>query len=120
MSSYTYPVFGLTFGRHGGNTFTSGLSLSQQTADNSVERAKFTVTDNEWGQLELNVVRNEGRHVSVSHMVATGSLGANLTSTERKLFHPDAWTIYSVAGEAVGATDGTTDTDVTPSGVGTA
>lgn len=119
MSSYTYPVFGMIFGRHGGNTFTSGLTMDQQTADNSVERRKFTVSDVDSGQLEYDVARSEGAHVSISHIVATGSLGGNLTSTERKVF-PDGWTIFNTAGVAVGATDGTTDVDVTPSGVGTA
>lgn len=115
MSSYNYRVFGLVHGR--GGTYTSGMLAAEISADNSVEREKFTVTDVAGGQLAYDVSRCEGRHVSVSHMVATGSLGGNLTSTERKLFHPDAWTIFSAGGEAVGATAGVTDVDVTPSGV---
>jgi hypothetical protein len=41
------------------------------------------------------------------------------TVTERKIFFPSDWNIFNASGAAVGAAAGTTDTDITPSGVGT-
>lgn len=126
MSSYTYPVFGLIHAPAG--THTSGMTLSQRSADNSVERANFTVTGSASGQLEYDVTRHMGIHTSVSHMVATGSLGPNVTSTERKIFFLDSdrnlssgfsdWNIFDSNGASVGAGAGTTDVDVTPMATG--
>jgi hypothetical protein len=122
MSSYTYPVFGL--GHWRGGTATSGMTIAERSADNSVEREKFTVTALASGQLACDVGRAMGLHTSLSHMVATGSLGPNISSTEQKTFWlPSdrskttgfaAWNIFDSTGSSVNADNGTTNTDVTP------
>lgn len=126
MSSLNYPVFGTIFGRHGGAVFSSGLTLDERNADNSVERQKHTDTGLASGVLVTTFTRAEGIHTSVSRVVATGSLGPKVTLTEQKVFFLDSdrglatgfsdWTIFSSTGAEVGAGTGTTDTDVTPSG----
>lgn len=122
MGSYNYPVFGTVFGRGGAGgprAFTSGIPLSARQADNTVNREIFTHDATVTGDLEHDVSRNEGLHVSVSHRQVYSSLGPMRTITERKIFADGDWTIYNASGVAVGADLGTTDVDVTPSGVGT-
>lgn len=119
MSSYTYPVFGTVFGRGGAGgprAFTSGVPLAARQADNSVNRELFTHNGTVTGDLEHNVTRNEGLHVSVSNRQVYSSLGAMRTITERKIFAEGDWNIFDASGVAVGASAGTTDIDVTPSG----
>lgn len=127
MSAYLYPVFGLVHGRGGVagvGAATSGMTIAERSADNSVERQKFTVTGLPSGQLFYDVSRAEGIHTSLSHMVATGAIGPNLTSTEQKTFWLPtdraktsgfaAWKIFNSTGTSVNADTGTTDTDITP------
>lgn len=117
MSALNYPVFGTVFG--GAGTHTSGIPLAQRDVDNTVERQKFTNDGTVTGHLEHHVTRAQGKHVSVSERHAYSSLEPMRTVTERKVFSPDDWNIFNASGVAVGASAGTTDTDVTPSGVGT-
>lgn len=103
----------------------SGLSAARRNADNSVEREKFTVTGLPSGNL-LHVATRKiaGIHTSVSNREATNTLAPYETITERKIFYVDSdrtkssgfadWTIFDSSGDAVGATLGTTDTDITP------
>lgn len=123
MSLQNIPVFGMVFGR--GGTFTSGIPIAARTADTSVEREKFTVTGTASGSLEYEFTRKiTGEHTSVSTKQDRATLGPPVTVTERKVFYIDsdrgkssafaAWTIYDSSGNAVGATLGTTDTDITP------
>jgi hypothetical protein len=112
------------------NTFSvtlSGLSVSLRDADNSIEREKFTDTGLASGNLLHIVTRKiDGIHTSVSNRSAKNTLSPFETITERKTFFIASdnvkssgfadWTIFDNTGEAVGATLGTTDTDVTPSG----
>lgn len=127
MSSYNYPVFGLVHGRGGqANTgpATSGMAYSEIHADNSVERQKFTSTGAASGALSWEYTRKiDGIHVSVSTVEADGSLGGAKTVSERKVFFVESdrnkssnfsdWNIYT-SGVAVGAGEGTTDTDTSP------
>ena len=103
----------------------SGLSAPARNADNSVEREKFTVTGLPSGNL-LHVATRKiaGIHTSVSSREATNTLAPYETVTERKIFYIDSdrtkssgfadWTIFDNSGDAVGATLGTTDTDINP------
>lgn len=102
----------------------SGLSPARRNADNSVEREKFTVTGISSGNLLHIATRKiDGIHSSVSTREATNTLAPYETVTERKIFFIDSdrnntspadWTIFDSSGGAVGATSGTTDTDITP------
>lgn len=128
MSSYNYPVFGLVHGRGGqANTgpATSGMAYSEIHADNSVERQKFTSTEAASGALSWEYTRKlDGTHVSVSTVEADSSLGEAESVSERKVFFVEAdrnktsgfadWQIYDNSGNAVGAGEGTTDTDTSP------
>ena len=120
MSTYNYPVFGTVFGKGGTvgqRAFTSGIPSAARKADNSVERQKFTHDETVTGDLEHSVTRGiTSNQVAVSNRQAYSSLEAMRTITERKVFDED-WNIFNAGGVAVGATLGTTDTDVTPSGV---
>lgn len=127
MSSYNYPVFGLVHGRGGvagTGPATSGMIYAEIHADNSVERQKFTSTEAESGALSWGYTRKlDGTHVSVSTVEADSSLGEAETVTERKVFFIETdrgktsgfadWNIYT-SGTAVGAGEGTTDTDTSP------
>jgi hypothetical protein len=121
MSTYNYPVFGTVFGKGGTvgqRAFTSGIPSAARNADNSVERQKFTHDGTVTGDLEHNVTRGiAGNLVAVSNRQAYSALEAMRTVTERKVFHSGDWNIFNADGVAVGASLGTTDTDVTPSGV---
>lgn len=127
MSTYNYPVFGVVFG--GSGTFTSGiLPRTRRTADNSVEIEKYTVDGTTSGDLSWQAVRAiDGIHCSVSEkQQAPSSPNASRTVTEEKIFFLASdrnkssgfadWNIFSVYGEPVTATSGTTRIDVTPSG----
>lgn len=103
----------------------SGLSAGLRNADNSVEREKFTVTGLPSGNLLHVATRKvDGNHISVSNREAINNLLPYETVTERKVFFTDSdrtissgfadWQIFDGAGDAVGAADGTTDTDITP------
>jgi hypothetical protein len=105
--------------------YMSGLTLTRRDADNSVERQKFTDDDTAAGNLEWQVTRKiSGNHVSVSTMETDGSLGRAQSISERKVFFNESdrtktsgfsdWTIFNAAGSGVGASTGTTDTDITP------
>lgn len=122
MSSYNYSVFGLKFARA---TATSrGLTTAEKNADNSVERELYTSNGTSSGNLSFEVSRAAGIHTSVSTLEAPGSLGPSETQTERKAFWLDSdrvktssfadWNIFNASGLAVGASNGTTDTDSTP------
>jgi hypothetical protein len=96
------------------------LSLTERKADNSVNRELFTHDATPSGELEHDVTRCiNAIQVSVSHRQTNDALGPMRTVTERKIFASGDWNIFNASGVAVGATLGTTDTDVTPSGVGT-
>lgn len=115
MSSYNYPVFGMVFGRGGTNgvgAATIGIPLSQRHVDNSVERQKFTSDGEADSPLAWDYARNEGLHISISSLEADNS-GSSNTVSERKVFE-EGWEIFNAEGEAVGASAGTTDTDITP------
>jgi hypothetical protein len=128
MSSYDYPVFGMVHGRGGRagiGPATSGLTMSERTADNSVEREKYTDTGVASGNLEWDYTRKvAGNHVSISKVEATSSLGEAETISERKVFFNESdrnqtssfsdWQIFNASGTAVGAGTGTTDTDTSP------
>jgi hypothetical protein len=94
-----------------------GMSLTERDADHSVERQKHTNDGTATGHLMHIVTRQHGKHVSVSTRHAYGPLEAARTVTERKVFSPDDWNVFNASGVAVGASAGTTDTDITPSGV---
>ena len=108
------------------NTTTSGLSLEIRKADNSVEIQKYTVDGTTSGNLGWEYTRKiDGIHTSISALESAPKVGnPSNTVTERKVFFLDsdrgaasglaAWTIFDSSGNAVGATDGTTDTDITP------
>jgi hypothetical protein len=122
----------------GGTPSTAGLSLTERTADDSVEREKFTHDLTASGNLQQHVTRAMGIHTSISDRQAisdpvlaatTGLAGADATGpmqtiSERKVFFLDetredtppvaGWKIFNQAGDAVGPTDGTTETDSTP------
>lgn len=115
---------GVHFAPGGNGTYTSGMALSRRTADNSVERQKFTETGQASGYLTWDYTRKiSAEHVSVATVRTPGSLGPTQSDTERKVFFVQSdrtkssgfadWTIFNAAGVAVGAS-GTTDTDVTP------
>lgn len=124
MSKLIYPVFGTIFGNDG--TFTSGVSLPSQRADNSVEVEKYTVDGTTSGNLGWEYARKvDGIQTSVSFLESVPkSSNPSNTVSERKLFWLpsdraatgdfSAWTIFDGNGNAVGATDGTTDTDSSP------
>lgn len=117
--------------RHKGNlveiTSQSGVDTSAPSVDTSVEREKFTVDGTSSGNLEWQYTRKiSSEHASISSLEARDSIGPSETITERKVFFIASdrnrtadfadWTIFDATGEAVGATSGTTDTDITPSG----
>jgi hypothetical protein len=108
-------------------TSQSGVDVSVPSVDTSVEREKFTVDGSVDGNLSWQYTRKiHGEHTSVSELEARDALGPAETITERKIFFLPSdrgetsgfadWNIFDNIGEAVGATPGTTDTDVTPSG----
>lgn len=108
-------------------TSQSGVDTSVANTDTSVELEKFTVDGTTTGNLGWEITRKiSGEHVSVSALEARSSLGPADTITERKVFFLPTdrglsagfadWTIFDSTGEAVGASTGTTDTDITPSG----
>jgi hypothetical protein len=115
----------------GGTATTSGLSLAERTADDSVEREKFTHNFAPDGNLQQHVTRAKGIHTSVSDrqgiVAASGLIGGDTlgplqTVTERKVFFLDTdretlpangWRIYDQLGNAVGPAAGTTETDIT-------
>jgi hypothetical protein len=123
MSALNFPIGGAVWGKT--TPLLRGLSLEERNADNSVEREKFTNTELPEGDLEWEYSRKiAGIHTSVSTLNANTAIGPAETQTERKVFFIDSdrgkssgfaeWTIFDAGGDAVGATDGTTDTDITP------
>lgn len=108
-------------------TSLSGVDSTVENTSTSVNRELFTITDEASGSLGWEYTRCMGPHVSVSSVEASGSIGGPLTRSERKVFYLDSdrgkssgfadWNIFDNNGVAVGAGDGTTDTDTTPSGV---
>lgn len=108
---------GVIFHPVGSTTHSSGMTLEQRTANvTSVNREKFTRDGTSSGLLSHDVERQLGIHVSTSYRSASGSLGPMVTVEERKTF-PSGWTIFDGSGNAVGATNGITDRDITPTGV---
>lgn len=104
---------GVIFGPQS-TTYTIGMTHSQRHTDTSVEREKFTSTGLASGTLQSWNTRSiDGMQISVSTVEAITSLGPSETITERKIFD-DGWTIFDGSGTAVGADNGTTDTDVSP------
>lgn len=106
------------------------LSITERNADNSINRSLFTTDATASGDLKHNVTRKiNGIQVSVSKRQTVNSLGPMRTVTERKVFFTPQdrnqstpvsdWNIFNASGVPVGAGAGTTDTDITPSGVGT-
>lgn len=101
-----------------GSTSTSGIiPLSSREVDTSVNRQLFTQDASASGALQWEYTRTVDIHTSISSLISENS-GPSETISERKVF-ASGWTIFSAGGEAVGASTGTTDTDVTPSGLGT-
>jgi len=101
---------------------------TQPSTDTSVEIEKYTVDGSTSGNLGWDYSRAMGIHNSISHVQCSGSTGSpSQTIYEKKDFFLDsdrgkssgfaAWTIYDADGNAVGATDGTTNIDITPTGV---
>lgn len=131
-------------GSYVSQTSITGVALNTQISSSgiSVEREKFTANGLVGGNLEHDVTRKiSGIHVSVSHreailqgnktglQIASGVLGGDAlgpmeTVTERKVFFLDSdrnkssgfsdLTIFSASGYPVGSSDGTTDTDISP------
>ena len=127
-SKINQPDFRL---RHKGSlveiTSQSGVDVSAPNTDTSVEIEKYTTNGSTSGNLGWQYTRLiNGIQSSVSSLEARGTLGPVETIAERKIFFLDSdrnktsgfadWTIFDSTGEAVGATPGTTDTDITPSG----
>ena len=127
-SKINQPDFRL---RHKGTlveiTSISGVDTSVANTDTSVEIEKFTVDGSTSGNLGWEYTRKiSSEHTSVSALEARATLGPAETITERKIFFLASdrnlssgfadWNIFDSVGEAVGATPGTTDTDITPSG----
>lgn len=102
-----------------GTVKLEGMSLTERDADHTVNREAFTHNGAVTGYLQHHVTRSLGKFVSVSNRHAYGALEPMRTVTERKVFSSGDWNIFNAAGVAVGASNGTTDTDITPSGVGT-
>lgn len=122
----------------GGTAATSGLPYDARIADNTVEREKFTHNFAPDGNLQQHVTRAQGIHTSISDRQAISdpvaanvsglaggdALGPMQTISERKVFFLDdtrnqnppvaGWKIFNQAGEAVGPSAGTTETDSTP------
>lgn len=108
-------------------TSQTGADSTIANTDTSVEREKFTSDSTSSGNLSWEYTRKlSGIHTSISTLEARSSSDKPETVTERKVFFVDSdrglssgfadWMVFSDAGEAVGAADGTTDTDVTPTG----
>lgn len=120
MSTNNYPVFGMVFGR-GGRTnvgpATSGIPLADREVSTSVNRELFTQDGTAGAALQWEYTRTVDIHTSISSLISQNT-GPAQTITERKVF-ASGWLIFSTGGEAVGATTGTTSTDITPSGLGT-
>jgi hypothetical protein len=125
-------------------TSVTGIALNNtiENTSQSVEREKFTANGLVGGNLEYDVTRKiSGIHTSVSHresvlrqnktalQIASGILGADAlgpmeTVTERKIFFLETdrnkssnfanWTIFNSSGIPVGASEGTTDIDISP------
>ena len=107
---------------------TSGIPLARrEIAAPSGEFDKHSVAV---GVLTHDVTRAMGIHTSVSHRGASGTLGPNVTLTERKVFFLDSdrvvtetsgtfsdWTVFTATGEDVNTATGTTDVDVAPTGI---
>lgn len=120
MSSYNYEVFGMVFGRGGRANIgpaTSGIPFTKREVDTSVNRQLFTEDGTASGSLSWEYTRTVDIHTSVSTLLSQNT-GPAETVTERVVF-ASGWLIFDATGEAVGASAGTTDTDVTPSGLGT-
>lgn len=117
MSEYIYPVFGLRFGR--ATNKNQGMSREEQNTSTSVEREKFTHDGTSSGLLQWQYSRAQGIHNSLSNIRAVDTVGGSYTTSERKVFFVGEsglgdWNIFNAQGLAVGATNGTTDTDITP------
>jgi len=103
---------GMMFHPVGSTTHSSGMTAAQRTANiTSVNREKFTRDGTSSGLLAHDVSRTIGIHTSTSYRSASGV--PMETVEERKVF-PSGWTIFDAAGDAVGATSGVTDRDITP------
>jgi len=140
ISSVGSDLIGIVW-QAGGTAATSGLSLAERDADNSVERQKFTANGQEAGNLQHFVVRKNSVHTSISDRQAIvdsvaaqssglaggDALGPMQTITERKVFFIDsdraadsqpttlaAWKIFDGSGNAVGNDTGISDIDITP------
>ena len=117
MSEYLYPVFGLRHGR--ATNKNQGMSRAEIIADNSVERQKFTDNGTSSGLLQWQYERHQGIHTSISNLKSDDSSNPSFTTSESKVFFVGTsgladWNIFTAQGLAVGATNGTTDTDITP------
>lgn len=117
MSEYIYTVFGLRFGR--ATSKNQGMTRAEIIADNSVERQKFTDNATSSGLLQWQYARHEGIHTSISNIKCYDSSNPSFTTSERKIFFVGVsglgdWNIFNAQGRAVGASNGTTDTDITP------
>lgn len=117
MPEYVYSVFGLRHGR--ATSKNQGMSGAEIRATNSVLRQKFTDNGTSSGLLQWQYARHEGIHTSISNLKADDSSNPSFTTSERKVFFVGAsgladWNIFNAQGLAVGATNGTTDTDITP------
>lgn len=109
-------------------TSVTGVDTTVANTDTSVEIQKYTEDSTANGSLSWQYTRKiSGIHTSVSTLRADPSSQSRAnTHTERKIFFTagdrgkstgfDDWTIFDSTGEAVGATTGTTDTDITPTG----
>lgn len=107
-------------------TSLTGVDTTADNTSTSVELEKFTVDATTSGNLGWEYTRKiSGIHTSISDIEATRNNVAN-TVAEQKVFWTkddrgrtsgfDDWTIFSADGEAVGAGEGVTDIDITPSG----
>jgi len=87
MSMLNYPVKGTVFGKGGDGTGpdTQGMSLSERTADTSVNRQIFTDNATPSGALAWQYSRKiDGIQLSVVDVRASGSLGPSEVVDENK------------------------------------
>lgn len=128
-NNYAFP-FGLEFQSSPNRTFISGLPLENRELQynslaSGIRRLEFEKFANDSGNLKHTVTRAMGIHTSIQDRESANSaLGAMRTRTERKVFFTDAdtgktsgfdkWAIFDGSGNAVGATNGISEIDVTP------
>jgi len=132
VSTLGSGLAGVMFHPLGSTTHSSGMTLVERTANITSRNLELFLTDGSVSGvpasgLKHDVERAGGIFTTVSYRAASGALGPMETFAERKVFFLDsdivnsgvlsAWTIFDADGNTVGTSTGTTDTDITPTGV---